>query len=112
MATLVAEQAPKRRLAVRPIHWLMLGIVVIALTTAGYSLRGGAVVSYASVPEAMASPREMCRAVTFSCRFVPCLGAAMDAHAIDRQPGTLTALSTTTQPLSTRKRVSTVRVSP
>jgi cytochrome c-type biogenesis protein CcmE len=57
MATLAAEQAPRRRFALRPIHWLMAGIVVIALTTAGYSLQGGAVVSYASVPEAMASPR-------------------------------------------------------
>jgi cytochrome c-type biogenesis protein CcmE len=55
MATLAAEHSTRRGL--RPVHWLMAGIVVIALTTAGYSLRGGAVVSYASVPEAMASPR-------------------------------------------------------
>ena len=56
MAVLVAERS-SRHFGLRPIHWLMAGIVVIALTTAGYSLRGGAIVSYASVPEAMASPR-------------------------------------------------------
>lgn len=55
MATLSAERP--RIPGLRPIHVLMAGIVVLALTAAGYSLRGGAVVSYASVPEAMVSPR-------------------------------------------------------
>jgi len=38
---------------------MMLGIVVIALGAGGYSLRGGTMVSYASVAEAKSQPRNV-----------------------------------------------------
>jgi cytochrome c-type biogenesis protein CcmE len=57
MATLVAEAPRRRMLGLRPVHWLMLGIIVMALGFGGYSLRGGAMVAYASVPEAKAQAR-------------------------------------------------------
>ena len=38
-----APEHPRRPLfGLRPIHWMMLGIIAIALVGGGYSLRGGA----------------------------------------------------------------------
>ncbi len=57
MATLVRERKAGQLLGLRPIHWMMAAIVVLALGTGGYALRTGAVVPYASVAEAKATPR-------------------------------------------------------
>jgi cytochrome c-type biogenesis protein CcmE len=57
MATLAADRPRRKVFGLRPIHWMMLGIIVMALGTGGYSLRGGAMVSYASIAEAKAQPR-------------------------------------------------------
>jgi cytochrome c-type biogenesis protein CcmE len=57
MATLVSEVRRRPRLGLRPVHWMMLGIIVMAIGFGGYSLRGGAMVSYVSVAEAKTHPR-------------------------------------------------------
>ena len=57
MATLVRERTAGRVLGLRPVHWMMAAIVVLALGAGGYSLRGGAVVPYATVGEAKVQPR-------------------------------------------------------
>src|SRR5687768_1565184 len=57
MATLVAERSRRRVLGLRPVHWIMLGIIALALGFGAYSLRGGAMVAYASIPEAQAQAR-------------------------------------------------------
>ncbi|GAC1356656.1 MAG: cytochrome c maturation protein CcmE [Herpetosiphon sp.] len=47
-----------RRVAgLRPIYWIMVGIVVMAVVFGGRSLKNGAVVSYANVVEAKQSAR-------------------------------------------------------
>ena len=55
MATLAAER--RRILGLRPIQWIMVGIIILALGGGGYALRGGAMVAYASIPEAKAEAR-------------------------------------------------------
>jgi cytochrome c-type biogenesis protein CcmE len=59
MATLVTDAPRRPRFGLRPVHWMMLGIVAIAIGVGGYSLRGGAMVAYASVAEAKAEPRSV-----------------------------------------------------
>ena len=59
MATLAAERGRRRALGLRPIQWIMIGIIALALVAGGYSLRGGAMVSYASVAEAKQAPRNV-----------------------------------------------------
>ncbi len=55
MATLAAER--RRILGLRPIQWIMVGIIVLALAGGAYALRGGAMVAYASIPEAKSEAR-------------------------------------------------------
>ncbi len=57
MATPATERRRRQVFGLRPIHWMMLGIIATALTTGAYSLRGGAMVSYASIAEAKAQSR-------------------------------------------------------
>ena len=59
MATLASERSRRPRLGLRPVQWMMIGIIALALGVGGYSLRGGAMVSYASVPEAKAQDRHV-----------------------------------------------------
>ncbi|MDQ5854294.1 MAG: cytochrome c maturation protein CcmE [Chloroflexota bacterium] len=59
MATLASERGRGPAFGLRPVHWIMIGIIALALGAGGYSLRGGALVSYASVPEAKAQARHV-----------------------------------------------------
>ena len=59
MATLVAERRRGPVFGLRPVQWIMIGIVVLALGLGAYSLRGGAMVAYASIAEAKAQPRHV-----------------------------------------------------
>ena len=59
MATLAAERGRRRAFGLRPIQWIMIGIIALALVAGGYSLRGGAMVSYASGAEAKQAPRNV-----------------------------------------------------
>lgn len=58
----MATSAVDRRrplLGLRPVHWMMIGIIAIAVIAGWYALRGGSMVSYASVPEAKAQARNV-----------------------------------------------------
>lgn len=57
MATIATERGRRQMLGLRPIHWIMLGIIMMALAFGGYALRGGAMVPYVSVAEAKAQTR-------------------------------------------------------
>ena len=59
MATLASERNRRPMLGLRPVQWIMIGIIALALGVGGYSLRGGAMVSYASVAEAKAQERHV-----------------------------------------------------
>ncbi len=54
MATLAAEGDHQPVSGLRPLHWIMVGVIALALGGGGYALRGGAMVAYASVAEAKA----------------------------------------------------------
>ena len=54
MATLAVERSHRHVFGLRPIHLMMLGIILLALVGGAYALRGGAMVAYASIPEAKA----------------------------------------------------------
>jgi cytochrome c-type biogenesis protein CcmE len=53
----VAERPRQPLLGLRPIQWIMVGIVVLAVALGAFALRGGAMVSYASIDEAKAVAR-------------------------------------------------------
>lgn len=57
MAVLAVERRGRWVLGLRPVHWIMLGIVALALAGGGYALRGGAMIAYASIPEARVQAR-------------------------------------------------------
>ena len=59
MATIATEGGRGQPFGLRPVHWMMLGIIALALGAGGYSLRGGAMVSYATVAEAKATARNV-----------------------------------------------------
>ncbi len=59
MATLAANPRRGRVLGLRPIHWMMLGIIALALGGGAYALSGGTMVAYASIPEAKAQGRNV-----------------------------------------------------
>lgn len=54
MATLAVDRPVRRML--RPLHWIMLGMIVGAFAVGGFALRQGAVVPYLTVSEAKAAP--------------------------------------------------------
>ena len=58
MATVAAERRGRIR-GLRPVQWMMIGIIVVGLGTAAYALGGGATVAYASVAEAKVAPRNV-----------------------------------------------------
>ncbi len=59
MATLATHKSQRAVLGLKPIHWMMLGIIALALGGGGYSLSNGAMVAYASIPEARAQSRSV-----------------------------------------------------
>ena len=59
MATTVVERRSRRRAGLRPVQWVMAGIIALALGGGAYALRGGAMVAYASIPEAKAEARSV-----------------------------------------------------
>ena len=54
MSTLGREDGRRQGLGLRPVHWLMVGIIVLALVGGAYALRDGAFVAYVTVAEAKA----------------------------------------------------------
>lgn len=58
MATLATNRGGAV-LGLRPIHWMMIGIIALALGGGGFALRGGAMVAYASIPEAKSQARNV-----------------------------------------------------
>ena len=56
MATLATERR-RPALGLRPVQWIMLGIIALALGGGAYALRGGAMVAYVSVAEAKTQAR-------------------------------------------------------
>ncbi len=59
MAPGVVELRRGRTLGLRPVQWIMLGMIGFALAASGYVLRGGTMVSYATVAEAKAQNRNV-----------------------------------------------------
>jgi cytochrome c-type biogenesis protein CcmE len=59
MATLVTEQRNPKVLGLRPIQWIMVAIILVALAGGAYALQGGAMVAYASIPEAREQARNV-----------------------------------------------------
>lgn len=59
MATTSVERRGRRVAGLRPLHWVMAGIIALALGGGAYALRGGAMVAYASIPEAKAEARSV-----------------------------------------------------
>ncbi len=59
MAPAVVELRRGRTLGLRPVQWIMLGMIGFALGASGYALRGGTMVSYATVAEAKAQNRNV-----------------------------------------------------
>ncbi len=59
MAPGVVELRRGRTLGLRPVQWIMLGMIGFALAASGYALRGGTMVSYATVAEAKAQNRNV-----------------------------------------------------
>ncbi len=59
MATLAPERDHQPVFGLRMLHWMMVGVIALALGGGGYALRGGAMVAYASVAEARAQDRNV-----------------------------------------------------
>ena len=59
MASGVVERRRGRLLGLRPVQWIMLGMIVLALGVGSYALREGTMVSYATVAEAKAQDRNV-----------------------------------------------------
>src|SRR5687768_5267089 len=59
MATLVTEHRNPKVLGLRPIQWIMVAIILVALAGGAYALQGGAMVAYASIPEARSQARNV-----------------------------------------------------
>ena len=59
MSPRATERRTGRVFGLRPVHLMMIAIIFLALFGGAYSLRGGAMVAYASIPEAMAEPRSV-----------------------------------------------------
>ena len=59
MATLATERGRHQVLGLRPVHWIMFGIIALALVTGAYALRSGGMVAYVTVAEAKAAPRNV-----------------------------------------------------
>ncbi len=52
MATLATERDHRPVFGLRLVHWMMVGIIALALGGGTYTLRGGAMVAYVSIAEA------------------------------------------------------------
>ena len=59
MAASATERRRGRIVGLRPVQWIMVGMIALALGAGGYALRGGTMASYASVAEAKAQERNV-----------------------------------------------------